>query len=294
MGGAATEQSSLLDHNGDNSKSVSARQAFEGADARASRAYHESKNGGESTEAHQTEGGLLKPIIFGGLDGILTSFAIVAGAAGGNLSPNVVLVLGFSNIFADALSMGVGEFLSSKANNEWILSERARENWEMENYPEGEIGEMIDIYKERGMTQEDAELVIKTMAKYKDFFVDIMMTQELELQVPPEDHVKESLQEGLIMFLSFAAFGALPLLGYVIIPAMNPNLESSELFLAACIVTGIVLFLMGLLKSKFCAKNWVYCGVETLLLGGACATVAYTLGQFIDGLIAGDGDAPDL
>lgn len=291
---AATEQSSLLDHNGDNCKSVSARQAFEGADARASRAYHETKNSNESAEAHQAEGGLLKPIIFGGLDGILTSFAIVAGAAGGNLSPNVVLVLGFSNIFADALSMGVGEFLSSKANNEWILSERARENWEMENYPEGEICEMIDIYKERGMTQEDAELVIKTMAKYKDFFVDIMMTQELELQVPPEDHVQESFREGLVMFLSFAVFGALPLLGYVIIPAMNPHLESSELFEAACIVTGIVLFLMGLLKSKFCTKHWVYCGVETLLLGGACATVAYTLGQFIDGLIAGDSDVADL
>ena len=60
------------------------------------------------------------------------------------MSPNVVLVLGFSNIFADALSMGVGEFLSSKANNEWILSERARENWEMENYPEGGY-EMIHV-----------------------------------------------------------------------------------------------------------------------------------------------------
>ena len=50
---------------------------------------------------HQTEGGFLKPLIFGGLDGILTSFAIVAGAAGGNMAVPVVLVLGFSNIFAD-------------------------------------------------------------------------------------------------------------------------------------------------------------------------------------------------
>lgn len=79
--------------------------------------------------------------------------------------------------------MGVGEFLSSKATNEWILSERKREEWEMENYPEGEIQEMIDIYKEKGMEHEDAKLVIETMAKYKDFFVDLMMAQELELQV---------------------------------------------------------------------------------------------------------------
>lgn len=145
---------------------------------------------------HQTEGGFLKPIIFGGLDGILTSFAIVAGAAGGKMPVPVVLVLGFSNIFADALAMGVGEFLSSKAENEWILSERRRENWEMENYPEGEIREMIDIYIERGMSVEDATMVIHTMAKYKDFFVDIMMAEELGLQVPDENHKTESMKEG--------------------------------------------------------------------------------------------------
>lgn len=160
------------------------------------RKYHETRVVTSSDEYHKTEGGLLKPMIFGGLDGILTSFAIVAGAAGGNLSSGVVLILGFSNIFADALSMGVGEFLSSKAENEWILSERRREEWELENYPEGEIREMVDLYMEKGMSRQDAESVITTMAKYKDFFVDIMMTQELQLQVPEDDHVAESFREG--------------------------------------------------------------------------------------------------
>lgn len=95
-----------------------ARRAFEGGDVDASRKFHDARHRGQNEGWHQGEGGLLKPIIFGGLDGILTSFAIVAGAAGGGLSPEVVLILGFSNIFADALSMGVGEFLSSKATNE--------------------------------------------------------------------------------------------------------------------------------------------------------------------------------
>ena len=117
-----TEQSSLL-------PATDARKAFDSNDMEASRKYHDqrrirnssgysrdnnnnnddnnnnsSSNGGNALEdGHQSEGGLLKPVIFGGLDGILTSFAIVAGAAGGGLSPTVVLVLGFSNIFADAL-----------------------------------------------------------------------------------------------------------------------------------------------------------------------------------------------
>jgi len=258
-----------------------ARRAYDGLDTEASKNFHDKKHEA-NTEMHQTEGGFLKPIIFGGLDGILTSFAIVAGAAGGNMPVPVVLVLGFSNIFADALAMGVGEFLSSKAENEWILSERRRENWEMENYPEGEIREMIDIYVERGMSVEDATMVIHTMAKYQDFFVDIMMAEELGLQVPDENHKTESMKEGVVMFCAFATFGSLPILGYIIIPALFPTLGEELLFTAACIITGLVLFGMGCVKSNFSAANWFICGLETLLLGGACATDNYTIGQFVD------------
>ncbi|KAL3759380.1 hypothetical protein ACHAWU_000679 [Discostella pseudostelligera] len=265
-----------------------ARIAYNGLDTEASRNFHDTRHIIEkgNTEMHQTEGGFLKPVIFGGLDGILTSFAIVAGAAGGSMPVPVVLVLGFSNIFADALAMGVGEFLSSKAENEWILSERRRESWEMENYPEGEIREMIDIYECRGMSREDATKVIETMAKYKEFFVDVMMTEELALQVPEENHKIAAAKEGLAMFCSFATFGSLPLIGYVVIPSLFPTLGEEILFTAACVVTGLVLFGMGCVKSMFSASGWFICGVETLLLGGLCATVAYLIGQFVDGLIA--------
>ena len=53
------------------------------------------------------------------------------------------------------------------------------------------------------------------------------------------------------MFCSFAGFGAMPLLGYVVIPASFPDLSEDSLFVAACIVTGLVLFFLGSLKSKF-------------------------------------------
>ena len=236
------ETTSLVPSNG-------ARKAYDGKDLEASKNFHDTRD--INKEMHQAEGGFLKPLIFGGLDGILTSFAIVAGAAGGSMPIPVILVLGFSNVFADALAMGVGEFLSSKAQNEWILSERKRENWEMENYPQGEIKEMIEIYEQRGMSHEDAVLVINTMSKYKDFFVDVMMAEELQLQVPEEDHRIESMKEGVTMFCAFAAFGSLPILGYVIIPALFPSLPDEMLFAAACAVTGVVLFLMGSVKSIF-------------------------------------------
>ncbi|GKY95453.1 hypothetical protein MPSEU_000506900 [Mayamaea pseudoterrestris] len=266
------------------------RNAYYETDATKSKAFHDAREKSASEDGHQSSGGQLKPIIFGGLDGILTSFAIVAGAAGGRLSPQIVLILGVSNIFADALSMGVGEFLSSKAENEWILSERSREEWELENYPQGEIQEMIDIYESKGVSKRDAELVINTLSKYKSFFVDLMMQQELELQVPDKDHVKESMREGVVMFCSFAFFGSLPLLGYVIIPAKFPHLSEDALFRCACIVTGCVLFLLGAVKSFFSSLKWYRAGMETLLLGGCCATVAFTIGQAVHQYLGDDAD----
>lgn len=265
-------ETALLFNNSD------ARSAYESYDAESSRTFHDNR---KNEERHQTEGGYLKPLIFGGLDGVLTAFALVAGAAGGNLEPSVVLVLGFSSIIADALSMGVGEFLSSKAENEWILSERDREAWEMDNYPEGEIAEMVEIFVLKGMNRDDAENVITTMAKYKDFFVDVMMSHELELHVPEKDHVWESFKEGVIMFCSFAAFGSFPLMGYVIIPSLFPQSGPDMLFLSACTVTGIVLFCMGCVKGNFSNSKWYLSGIETLLLGGACATIAFYVGQVV-------------
>jgi hypothetical protein len=101
-----------------------ARRAFEtGGDGavEASRLAHNTgpKNGvnGMAVEQHEQSGGRLKGIVFGGLDGILTSFAIISGSVGANLGPVAMLALGISNVLADALSMGVGEYLSSRSYN---------------------------------------------------------------------------------------------------------------------------------------------------------------------------------
>ena len=129
--------------------------------------------------------------------------------------------------------MGVGEFLSSKAHNEWVLSERERESWEMTKHPEGETAEMVEIYVERGMSLADATLVVDRMSRYPEFFVDVMMSDELQLQVPSPDHRCASFREGIIMFLSFAFFGLPPLLGYVFIPAAAPALPHPQTSSAA-------------------------------------------------------------
>mmetsp|Transcript_37593 Transcript_37593/g.49544 ORF Transcript_37593/g.49544 Transcript_37593/m.49544 type:complete len:279 (+) Transcript_37593:172-1008(+) len=262
-----------------------ARNAYYNLDPEASRIIHDNRAAqGGHTESHKDGGEYVKAMIFGGLDGILTSFAIVSGAAGGGIGWESILILGFSNIFADALSMGVGEYLSSKAHNEYVLSEKRREEWELRNHKEGEIQEMIDIYTERGMSKDDATSVVKTMSKYEDFFVNIMMTEELGLQVPDEDE-DETLKEGFVMFLSFALFGSLPLIGYVIIPSITSDYDALFLFIVAATVTLSSLFVMGAVKSYFGTKAWYWSGLEMLLLGGTCAFVAYEIGNLVGGIL---------
>ncbi|TFJ87171.1 hypothetical protein NSK_001503 [Nannochloropsis salina CCMP1776] len=269
-----------------------AQHAYRLNDVEASRLIHQQKFEAKThDETHDSVGDYVKSMIFGGLDGILTSFAIVAGAAGGGLPVEVVMVLGFSNIFADAFSMGMGEYLSSKAHNEFVFKEKERESWELQNFREGEIKEMIDIYVERGMEPDDAEDVVRKMSKYDDFFVNVMMVEELGLQVPdPNDDI---VKEGVVMFLSFAGFGAMPLLGYALIPLCFPSLGPSHLFNIACGVTALTLFLMGAVKSKFSTRGWLHSGLEMLVLGGICAVMAYEIGHLVSSLV-GAGDTEGI
>lgn len=71
-----------------------------------------------------------KSITYGGLDGIITTFAVVAGANGGNLGLTAIIVLGFSNLLADGFSMAAGDYLSS-TTEEGIDSSKALKNASM-------------------------------------------------------------------------------------------------------------------------------------------------------------------
>lgn len=263
-----------------------AKDAYKSRSTEASRLAHGgSSEGGMSdgliahaTEHHSKSGEFVKSIVLGGLDGIVTTFAVVSGATGGNLSTGVILVLGFSNIFADALSMGVGDALSTKAENEYILQEKKREQWEFENYPEGEVKEMVEIFEAKGMSKEDAEFVMARCAKYPDLFIDMMMQMELELQVPGEDD--NPWKDGFVTFCSFVFFGTFPLLAYVIFDTDSKT--STELFTISCIIAAVMCFILGVLKTKFSVQKWYMGGLEILLMGSATASVAYFIGWLVE------------
>ena len=231
-----------------------------------------------SEEPHHEGGQRIKSLVYGGLDGIITTFAVVAGVAGAKLNVGIVLIMGFANLIADGISMAIGDYLSSKAENEYNTAERRREEWEVDNYPQGEKKELIELYVEKGMVQSDAEKVVEIISKDKKTWVDIMMVEELGIVESEESPVKNAL----VTFFSFALFGFVPLLAYVV--SRFAGLLEGNTFLFACVLTGITLFVLGAQKVRITGKNWLISGMETLIIGGVAASAAYLVGKLLSGV----------
>ena len=179
----------------------SIQQAYHKKDGEASKKYHQIKDNLE--EYHKTPGSdVIKSIIFGGLDGIITIFSIICSGYASNLTDNTIIILGFSNILAAAISMGHGDYFSEKTEQDYIKDQYRREQWEMDNYREGEIIEMKQIYKETyKIPLKDTNLILDTMANHKALFVDHMMV--LELGLLPPDLTVNPIKNGIVTFLSF-------------------------------------------------------------------------------------------
>jgi VIT1/CCC1 family predicted Fe2+/Mn2+ transporter len=231
-----------------------------------------------SAEKHQSEGHFIRSAVYGGLDGIITTFAVVSGVAGAKLAAGIVLILGFANLVADGISMAVGDYLSTRAEQEYYAKERKREEWEVEHYLPGERKEMIDIYVQKGYSKKDATTIIDTLLKNKEAFVDSMMVDELGILEDDENPIKNAL----VTFGSFTVFGFIPLFAFV--GALAFGWFGERTFLVACILTGLTLFGLGALKTKFTGQKWYIAGLQMLAVGGVAAIAAYGVGVLLGGL----------
>ena len=126
-----------------------AQEAYRNKDLNATKRAH-TREAIEHKETHQKERGkYVGDLVYGALDGIITTFAVVSGVQGAQMNNSIVLIMGFANLIADGISMGVGNYLSSKSELEYIKKEREREEWEIEHYPEGEKEEIRYIFKKK-------------------------------------------------------------------------------------------------------------------------------------------------
>lgn len=233
----------------------------------------------ESAIHDRIHGRYIGDIVYGALDGIVTTFAVISGVAGASLPSGIVLILGFANLFADGLSMAVGNYLGTKSQREYQERERAREIWEIEHLPEAERQEVRLIYANKGFTGALLEQVVDVITSDKKRWLDTMMLEELQI-VP--NHDTSPKMAGFMTFISFVIAGFIPLLPYVLSYAF-PFFET-YMYPIAVMLTFITLFAVGSLRVYVTGKQWWRSGLEMLLVGGATALVAYLIGYALRGL----------
>ena len=221
----------------------------------------------------------LGEFVYGGIDGSVTTFAVVAGAVGAELSSSIILILGFANLLADGFSMSIGAYLSSKSEQENYEKHKKIEYWEVENMPEIERQEILDIFKAKGFEGQLLEQVTNVICADKDRWVDMMMKEELGMIKEQRSPIKI----GAVTFISFLILGSIPLIVYVadfVFPFKG------DLFAFACLLTFLAFTVVGYLKS-YITQTSVWKGIlETLLLGISAAGVAYFVGDFLEKLIS--------
>ena len=207
--------------------------------------------------------------IYGGVDGAVTTFAVVSGVAGAELSASIVLILGFANLAADGFSMAASNFLGTRAEIDDQKRLAAIEYKHIEEAPEGEREEIRQIYREKGFEGEELEKAVELITSDKDRWVQTMLVEEYGL--PAE--VRSPWLAAGSTFSAFIICGLVPLVPYLI------GWDSS--FLVACIMTGVTFFLIGSFKSVWSTHSWLRSGAETLFIGALAAGLAYGIGVLL-------------
>ena len=220
----------------------------------------------------------MKQIVFGGNDGIVTTFAIVAGFAGAGMEGTAqigaiaVLLFGIANLLADATAMGLGEFLSARSEQDVYKATRAKELHEIHNNIEMERAEMYEILADHGMDDVDAKQLTEVFERNPEFMADFMMQYEIGMSDPSDEN---PAMNGLATFLAFLIFGSVPLIPYFL---MDP---SKTTFYLSVFATFAALVALGLLRWKVTNETVYRCVGETVLVGGICAIVAFGVGVVI-------------
>ena len=259
-----------------------ARKAFRKGDPKLAAAAHDPKVIHRSMEKHGgVETQFIGEMVYGGLDGIITTFAVVAGVAGANLGANVVLILGLANLLADGFSMAIGSYLSTKSEQEFYAREKQRETWEVEHYPEGEKAELYELYLSQGYAEADARAMVEIKAKDHDLWVNAMMLEELGML----EDTSHPLKNGLATFISFIIAGVLPLVVYLL--SLILPIPAGVAFPTSMVLSGLALFGLGAAKVLATQNNPWRSGLEMLLVGGLAAGVAYVVGALLKGIGGG-------
>jgi vacuolar iron transporter family protein len=223
-------------------------------------------------EQHEgaSRGAALRNFVFGTSDGLVTVLAFVAGVSASLATRKLVLMAGVAEMFAGAVSMGLGAFLGTRAERDWYERERKREELEVAKIPHLERDELRDIYRKKGLEGETLERVVDAFTANEKRWVDIMMTEELGLS-PVES---SPWSAGLVVGFSYVLAAAVPLLPYLF-------LRDGQALIASMMVTAVALYAVGVAKARLTQRPELRAGIETMLTGLVGTAICWGIGRVV-------------
>lgn len=227
----------------------------------------------------------IKSIIYGGVDGVITTFAIITASYAADLSIKTILILGLSNVLADGFSMGFGDYASSFSEREHYLSERKKEVHEYDYNISNEIIELIDMYVEKGMNVQDSNELVYLLSKpeNKEIFISHMMMMEFNLCEPDSNH--EIMKHAVSTVMSFYIFGFVPLFTYIFAKMVSFQ-NKHFIFVYTCIVSGFVLFTIGAFSAYISKRSLLKGGLITFTNGSIASATAYLIGYSLNKILS--------
>lgn len=223
----------------------------------------------------------LSHFIYGAIDGTVTTFAVVSGVAGAELSVGIVIIMGMANLIGDGFSMAISNYLGTKADQQVREKAKQTEHLHIKHFPEGEREEIKQIFAAKGFTGEDLERAVNVITSDAEQWVNTMLQDEHGLSLSGPQPTRAALST----FVAFVVAGFIPLLAFVLNRSF-PDFISKP-FLISSIMTGFTFFLIGALKAKVVDQQWYKSGIETLLVGGSAAVLAYFVGLILKGIATG-------
>lgn len=226
----------------------------------------------EARLAAAKQNSYLGDTVLGAIDGCVTTFAVVAGAAGAGLSAGVAIVLGCANLLADGFSMAASNYQRAKSEHELLARARRVEEMHVREVPDGEREEVRQIFAAKGFNGSSLEDIVSGITQERKLWVDTMLTEELGLRLDPPRPVLAALTT----FAGFCVAGLLPLSPYLL-----PGVPAAWMFPVSAAATGCTFFGIGALKGRLLSQPWLRAGLETLCVGGAAALLAYLVGALL-------------
>jgi VIT1/CCC1 family predicted Fe2+/Mn2+ transporter len=215
--------------------------------------------------------------VLGAVDGIVTTFAVVAGSAGGQLSTNVIIILGVANLIGDGFSMAASNYLGTRSRREEVEKARRDESWQIERYPQGEYREVREIFARKGFRGRTLDRIVEVITRNRDVWIDTMLNEELNLQ----RRAASPWRAAGVTFLAFVLFGSIPL-----IPFLIGVFSREHLFATSAGLSAAAFAILGVWKGLTLHRPALWSGLQTLLVGSMAAGLAYGVGVFLHALLA--------